>query len=407
MVYVDYVAVLVVLTNHSCSHIVAVPSGAPFTHPDLSYQTLSTTGYGDIYVKTSSRPGIPQCIGMTMLTSLEGYFGLVFASMFAAIMIVKVTRIQSHAPVEFSGPIVVNFGHDAVAENQIYSEMDQESCDSFELANLPLPTLEIRLLNLMSAVPGGELVDCAVNVVAIIDENQAPQTVRDMLKGRLRKDRKRMNRRSTDSTLRMFEETSLPEKRTDRPVTFLDRADPFQILDETVRLRPQNAVQVFEEDESGYLLPKRIFSKLEVESPKHPLFNRSWLLRHVLDENSPLLTNYAREAVRRNNGCWPHDLNNHKDVRASIAFDQILVNFSGVSNAGGNSVYTQKFYDKTDLFVGYKYVSVLYTASEGSVAIDYDLAHDIMEQRRGEGEPIDDARIQQESSNGGHHIIDL
>jgi hypothetical protein len=65
------------------------------------------------------------------------------------------------------------------------------------------------------------------------------------------------------------------------------------------------------------------------------------------------------------------------------------VNLSGTSNAGGNSVYAQKVYDRSDLFVGYRHVSMLYRTSGGNVAMDYDLIHDIVEQRTGEAEPLD------------------
>ena len=143
----------------------------------------------------------------------------------------------------------------------------------------------------------------------------------------------------------------------------------------------------FDEDPTRHLVPKRIFSKLELESPDHPFFKRVWMVRHVIDQDSPLLRNHARQMVKANGGFWPQQLNSAEAVRAAIHFDQILVSFSGTSNADANSVYSQKVYDYVDMNIGYRFVNQMYRdLTDGSLRLDRQLINDVVEQAGGGGE---------------------
>lgn len=147
--------------------------------------------------------------------------------------------------------------------------------------------------------------------------------------------------------------------------------------------------QAFEEDPSGKLMPKKILSKLDVETPDHPFFRRIWLVRHILDSNSLLLKPHVRLMLERNNGYWPKQLNNYESIRASIEFDQILVSLSGTSNADANSVYAQHVYNMVDVNVGYRFVNALYrNPNDGRLLVDQTLINDVMEQAGGGGEPL-------------------
>ena len=155
-----------------------------------------------------------------------------------------------------------------------------------------------------------------------------------------------------------------------------------------VSLRDKS-LQAFEEDPSGKLIPKKILSKLEVESPDHPFFRRVWLVRHKLDSNSLLLKPYVRLLVERNGGYWPSELNNYESIRASLEFDQILVSLSGTSNADANNVYAQHVYNMVDVNVGYRFVNALYRdPNDGRLLVDQTLINDVMEQTGGGGEPL-------------------
>jgi hypothetical protein len=142
------------------------------------------------------------------------------------------------------------------------------------------------------------------------------------------------------------------------------------------------------EDPTGRFVPKKIFAKLEIESPEHPFFKRVWLARHVLDHHSPLLKQEAKELVRLNGGHWPQELNSAEAVGASICFDQILVSLSGTSNVDANSVYGQSVYDYVDLCVGYRFCNILFRDFDGSVGCDPSLLNDVVEQRGGGGENL-------------------
>ena len=145
--------------------------------------------------------------------------------------------------------------------------------------------------------------------------------------------------------------------------------------------------QAFEEDPTGYLVPKRVFCKLEVDSSHHPFFKRVWILRHRLDETSPLLIPDIRKKVKANNGSWPADLNSAEAVRSSIKFDQILVSLSGTSNADANTVYAQKVYEFVDINIGYRFVNLLYRDPvDDALRADIRLINDVVEQAGGGGE---------------------
>lgn len=97
----------------------------------------------------------------------------------------------------------------------------------------------------------------------------------------------------------------------------------------------------------------RVFCKLELDSQEHPFFRRVWFGRHRLDENSPLLTQAAKECVKANGGYWPAEMNNYRAIKKSLHFRHIMVCLSGTSNANAASVYAQKVYDLVDVNVGY------------------------------------------------------
>ena len=101
-------------------------------------------------------------------------------------------------------------------------------------------------------------------------------------------------------------------------------------------------------DEGSTLAPRRIFTNLDIETPAHPFFKRVWNVRHVLDQNSPILTATAKQMIIDNNGFWPEELNNYKAIRDNLCFHEIIVNLSGTANATGNVVYCQKVYSFVD-----------------------------------------------------------
>lgn len=112
-----------------------------------------------------------------------------------------------------------------------------------------------------------------------------------------------------------------------------------------------------------------------------------WNIRHVLDEHSPLLSNQARTLIRSNNGQWPANLSNAVSIRQYLCFNDIIISFSGTSNAHGRTVYAQKVYTFSNICIGYSFANVL-ALENYRVVVDTNMIHEIVEQVGGGAEPI-------------------
>jgi hypothetical protein len=312
----------------------------------------------------------------------------------------KVARIQSFAQVVFSDPIVIRYNTGVMVDHDDVSEDEASSMDT-DVVQIPCPVMEFRIVNRLHSTPGGEIIDASIQIVASIDASQACPTIRNAATRRRRggkKGKKRgIRQRSTqkkmsDSPLNLPEPESKPNiNRSESSGLGLGLGSLGKTTIPTGKTH-----QAFDEDPSGHLVPRRIFSKLEIESPDHPFFKRVWMVRHTVDENSPLLRAHARNMVKENGGFWPKELSSHEGVRAAIHFDKVLVSMSGTSNADANSVYAQKVYDFIDVNVGYRFVNPLYRdLDDGSLRVDTSLINDVTEQAGGGGEPftVDDERI--------------
>ena len=355
----------------------------------------SIQGYGLIFPGTSqTAENVRQeCVGITIIATLESFVGILFSSLCGAIVFAKMTRVASFAQVTFSDPMVIRYGAGLVSMDEEDSEDDKEETkgignadDSkdfkFVGSKLPCPLLEFRILNNLHGQHGGEIIDASVNVVASIDEDQAADSVKNNIKGTRRRGkrgkrkvgRKAASGRSPSSD--MDDSCLLPTQKVKRA----------QLRFESLIRSSRN--QRFVEDPTGKFIPRRIFTKLDMESFEHPFFRRLWLIRHVLDHNSPLLKQDAKELVKLNGGHWPVELNSAEAVRASICFDQILVSMSGTSNVDSNSVYAQHIYDFVDVCVGYRFCNALFRENDGSVGVDPNLLNDVRQQNGGGGEDL-------------------
>ena len=96
-----------------------------------------------------------------------------------------------------------------------------------------------------------------------------------------------------------------------------------------------------EESGSSKIVPRMVFTKLKLETSEHPLFKRIWRFKHIINQDSPLLTPEAQRAIMNNNGKWPWEWNNdYKAVRKAIRFNQMIVSFTGTSNISGGKLFT-------------------------------------------------------------------
>jgi hypothetical protein len=310
--------------------------------------------------------------------------GVLYSGFCGAILFGKVLRIQSHAQVIFSDPIVIRYGT-GVAEGGDYengNDSDEDNNNDGKPKSHPCPVLEFRIVNRLFNEAGGEIMDATLNVVANVDANDADPSLIDALDA----DRKRYNYNASvnNASYSHADTNSESDAISDNGMArdgsqpdsngrfhssvgnipfpkFLDPLNPFNSLMGKIDH------QAVDEDPSARLVSKRIFSKMLIEASDHPFFKRVWLARHVLDETSPILKPRVRRQIRRHGGSWPERLCTWNAIRDSLQFNQILVSLNGVSNVSASDVYAQKIYDFVDINVGYQFVNILYKDTDGAL----------------------------------------
>jgi hypothetical protein len=299
-----------------------------------------------------------------------------------AILFGKVLRIQSHAQVIFSDPIVVRYGSgvEPIPEDEQGAETE-----ATKQKKIPCPVLEFRIVNRLFNDLGGEIMDATLHAVANLDAGDIDSS---HLSAVDRQHRFTNYGRETENFFDSFRRSargsgSGSESGSTSLMGSLHNTGLF------FKGKRSRDVQTIDEDPSARLVGKRIFSKVLIEASEHPFFKRVWLARHVLDDTSPLLTHKMRRAISRNEGFWPSNLNNYENVRNSLQFSQIIVSLNGVSNVSAADVYAQKTYDVVDVNIGYQFVNVLYRdGKDGVLKVDTTLINDVKEQDGGGGEPL-------------------
>lgn len=293
----------------------------------LSWTTLSTVGYGSTYPALSHENDSPtNCFYVNFICSLESLLGVLYSGFCGAILFGKVLRIQSHAQVIFSDPILLRYGSGVARDTEDLGSNSATSSSEDEAVSRPCPVLEFRIINRLFSEPGGEIVDASLNVVANINANDAEPSILEALDGgSLGQVTNQSGGASTESLPSDFRPRISSIGSGPMPSFFRGRSQSNE-EDSTVRL----------------VRHKHLFSKLMIEAPEHPFFKRCWVATHTLDEYSPILKPRIRRIIRKNGGSWPDKLNNPISIRESLQFNQILVSLNGVSNISAADVYAQK-----------------------------------------------------------------
>lgn len=396
----------------------------------LSWTTFSTVGYGNTYPALGhENTNATNCLYITIICSLESFIGVLYSGFCGAILFGKVLRIQSHAQVEFSDPIVIRYGNGIEV---IHHDDDDDDID--DVIRIPCPVLEFRVVNKLFAEDGGEIMDGTLTVVANVDAKDFAEddpgstdhSVGERSPSMSRSDS--FNSRESSHKPKRRRSVGLPSgikefgsglgsgiKTVGQGIGTgighvgkgigtvgkvagkgigqgighigygINQIGKISGIGELVGRREST----FEEqDPTAKLANKRMFSKMLIETSDHPFFKRVWVGRHVLDETSPIVKPKVKRQIRRNKGFWPARLNNHEGVRDSLQFNQILVSLNGVANVSASDVYAQKIYDFVDVNIGYQFVNILYKDKDSSLKLDIDLLNDVREQNGGGGEPL-------------------
>jgi hypothetical protein len=143
----------------------------------LSWTTFSTVGYGLVHPATSATTSnTRECTGITILTAIESFTGILFASFWGAIFLSKVTRVSSFAQVTFSECMVIRYGSGVGSTVEQHTPAppdngtdDGNSTDSsgdveakqattiFKCSTIKCPVLEFRVLNRLQKQKRGEI----------------------------------------------------------------------------------------------------------------------------------------------------------------------------------------------------------------------------------------------------------
>lgn len=407
----------------------------------VSWTTFSTVGYGLVYPSISVDEG-PRCFGINALMTLEAYVGVLFASFMSAIILSKLSRTQSFADVVFSDPMVVRYGCGVMLGATgivntpyngskgelgglppIVSSKELRLNQSSVSQKIPCPVLEFRLSNRMSHLLGGEIVDASINGMVSLVEDKLSDSIRESLTHPSHTKKKQPENddgndaegvddddgSSANSSTSLWKTPLIMNKVTrvvrksatgatgaiKHAFSATPTIEEQKVFDPDRSAQSTNYASITEAtkkyhvvDEGSNLVPCRIFSTLKLEPATHPFFKRSWIVSHTLDASSPILSEEARRAVKKNDGFWPQELNDYQSVRENIRFDQIIVSLSGTSNAAGNVVRAQKVYEFGDLNVGYTFANMLLRDEEGFLITDDRLINDVREQVGGGGEPF-------------------
>lgn len=254
---------------------------------------------------------------------------MLYSGFCGAILFGKVLRIQSHAQVIFSDPLLIRYG--CGVENPEAPDSNNANNIEDENSYIPLPVLEFRIVNRLFNEVGGEIMDAVLNVVA--NNNAATAEMSDTNDDINSVSQRYSNTNGDPQSL------SINSNHSSKSFDSLSRMFPSPRSGGYLSSRDG---QIVDEDPSAILVNKHIFSKMEIEASEHPFFRRVWVARHVLDADSPILKRRIRRQLRRNGGRWPKELNNAEAIRNNLQFNQILVSLTGVSNISACDVYAQK-----------------------------------------------------------------
>ncbi len=324
----------------------------------LSWTTFTTVGYGRI-----APPGDHAgCYGVRFICSIEAIMGMGFVSMCSGIFYAKLLRFIGSAPVTFSSTLCVQYGKGltdtAYMSDSSFNTGEGEEPEgngyylgippsSFGHKGFnPYPVLEFRIVNNRANCPPGKNDIWDAQINAIVE---LP-----------------------------LQQCETAQRRNSLP------------LDQ-------------------YSTNKRINCNLKLSPSFHPNFSRTWFLRHVLDESSPLLKDEVRIHLKER-GRWDAKLNNYQDIRKGLVeFNSIRIMMSGSSALSKGEVYAEKTYTYDDVFIGWKLVGVCFEdggtmkssqlcrrskrrpglySEETKTRVDMSLLHDICPQKGADYEPM-------------------
>lgn len=378
----------------------------------------STVGYGAVYTATGNDENFSQhsCALITILCTAESFIGLLYAGICTAIMFGKIGRIQSHAQVTFSDVMCVEYGK----EVEPSSPLPQSSHGGRDSNRYP------RIFSIPKTTSGLRKSQFKNHVGVPLDTNEAVINEADEEKDEDESSRATGDGKSNHGLSEEDENTYTDENSNENEYddesydstsiegSSLDvRSKRKRILCPVLRFQLVNQLandpggeildahlnfMVRKEKESYPYEPIARFLKVELEEANHPFFNRVWHGRHVLNEDSPLVSMVARQRIRENDGYWPSDLNDPDSVRLHLRFSSVIVTMTGISSISAESVQISKRYYHHDVVIGYQFAPLLYKTNDADkLRVDMTLINDVVEQEWSVGEILTEKELNRPS----------
>lgn len=290
----------------------------------LSWTTFSTVGYGNIYPNIRST-----CAYLNIICALESLMGVLYAGFCGAILFAKVQNEYSSANLIFSDVCILRFGRGVVGAGDELNEMEDE--DEVDSVLNPNPDTNAGFKS-----PSGKSAPYPILIFRLVNT--------------------RAN--STGGSIMNLE------------------------------LNTVAVIEKWHSSEEGDATLRRLFRPLSVEPNTVPLFERVMYVRHLMDQNSPLLKPETRKMIAKNNGRWPASICTAEAIRNSLCFSEIIVSLEGVSDISKATVYAQKKYQNTEVKIGWRFTNMTYKSDDNTFRVDIDTLNVIKEQLGGGGEPL-------------------
>lgn len=380
----------------------------------LSWTTFTTVGYGIIAPATGGHGEFMtdpklfrkdmMCLPVNFVLSFESLMGVLFVGFCSAILFGKLMSFQSNAKVAFSNIMAVSFGEKVYLEDE---DDDEEYIAAAAAAasaadvvsnhkslrdikskvyKISCPILRFRIANELHSNNSGEITDAGLNVFATIDAKNSILAVKSE---RVFGNAMQIVGSENDISVHGISGARLSALRaikkgahaTSHGIKSLSQGVKSRVrysssVAQPSRLRVNYSLGYFHptsdlciQEETDMVQPNLVFANVQVEPSRHPFFRATWVVSHVLNESSPLLTRYARKRISDNGGYWPEDMNSVEGIRSAVHFDQFLVSFSGNSKIAGGSVYRQKIYTLDSLKIGYTFKSLLMKNADDSIFV--------------------------------------
>ena len=224
----------------------------------VSWTTFATVGYG-----VSSPTATVGCYGMRFICSVEAAVGILYFSFAGAIFFARVSRILSRAPVTFSSTLCIQYDTCQSAGAAASQMPGRAMIHELPTLTPKYPIMEFRIVHNKANFKGWEILDVTLNCMVAVDVSPS-------------------------------------------------------VVHESNDLKVLFALEVInEDDDTPRPVSKQTYHKVQLETENHPYFKRVWYCRHILNEQSPLLTKAVRNEIVAS-GSWPPDRNTPLGVRSAL-----------------------------------------------------------------------------------------